>query len=107
MPLSWQGARRRAHEIGIRVALGATRSDIRRLVVRQGLLVTAAGIAIGIPGAFALTRLLAGMLFGVTATDPAVFTVTPGVFLLVALTACLAPVRRALRVDPAVTLRAE
>ena len=98
---------RRTREIGVRVALGASSMDICRMVAGQGVLVTLAGVAVGLPAAFALTRLLTSLLFGVSVRDPAVFALTPAVFLAVAVTACLVPTRRALRVDPTEALRAE
>jgi putative ABC transport system permease protein len=95
----------RAHEFGIRAALGAGRRDIVRLVVREGLIVTGCGIAIGLVAAFGLTRLIASRLYGVTPTDP--FTIGVVVVLLtaVAMLACVVPARRAARVDPLTALR--
>jgi predicted permease len=97
----------RAHEIGIRIALGAKRQNILRLVLRQGLGLAIAGAAIGVFGALILSQFMARMLYGVTATDPLTFAGVALLLLLVALLACYIPARRALRVDPMVVLRYE
>ncbi len=97
----------RTREFGIRTALGARPSDVVRLVMSNGLRITAAGVACGLIGAAALTRSLQALLFGVTASDPFTFVMAPAVLAAVALAACIAPAFRASRVDPAVTLRQE
>jgi putative ABC transport system permease protein len=95
----------RTHEIGVRIALGASRADIRALIVGQGVRLAAAGIALGIAGAAAASRALGALLFGVSPLDPATFALAAGGLAAAALAAAYGPARRASRIDPVGLLR--
>jgi ABC-type antimicrobial peptide transport system permease subunit len=97
----------RTHEIGIRLALGAKRSEIMRMILRQGLVLAVAGAALGLVGALIVSHLMAGLLFGVTPTDPLTFVSVTLLLSAVALAASYVPAMRAMRVDPLVALRCE
>ncbi|MCK5650795.1 MAG: FtsX-like permease family protein, partial [Gemmatimonadetes bacterium] len=98
---------KRVHEIGIRVALGASGGNVLRLVITRGMILVGVGSILGIVGALGATRLVDDMLFQVTATDPVTYVGVTGIFLLVALGACVLPAWRAIRVDPVEAFRAE
>jgi ABC-type antimicrobial peptide transport system permease subunit len=97
----------RTQEIGIRLALGAQASQVRRMVVRQGMVLAMIGVVIGLAAAFGLARLITTFLFGVTARDPLVFAGVPALLAAVAFLAVWLPARRASQVDPLVALRYE
>jgi len=97
----------RTREIGLRMALGAQRGDVMRMVIGDGAKMALAGLGVGMAGAFGLTRLMEKELFGISAHDPLTFGAVALVLILVALVACYIPARRAVRVDPAVALRCE
>jgi len=96
-----------AHDIGVRMALGAERPRILRMILRQGMELTVAGSVMGLIGAAALTRVMASLLFGVSATDLVTFSSVPVILLATAMLASYIPARRATRVDPVVALRDE
>jgi putative ABC transport system permease protein len=97
----------RTREIGIRMALGAERAGILRMVLAQGAGLAVVGVAVGLVASLGLTRLIAGLLFGITATDPATLVSISALLVAVAVVASLVPARRATRVDPMIALRAE
>jgi predicted permease len=97
----------RTRELGVRLALGAQPADILRLVLRKGLVLAAIGLAIGIGASLATTRVMSSLLYNVSATDPLTFVAVGALLVIVALAACWIPARRAMRTDPAVTLRYE
>jgi len=98
---------RRTREIGIRMALGAQAGVVERLIVRQGMWLAMIAIVLGLPAALALARLFRSVLYGIGTSDPATFVAVPAFLLLVALTACWLPARRASRIDPQTVLRSE
>jgi len=98
---------RRTREIGIRLALGATRGSVIQLVLRRGLILTLLGAGLGLCGSFALTRLIASQLFEVSPHDPMTFATVVILLMLVSLSACYLPSRRAARVEPMTALRAD
>lgn len=98
---------RRTHEIGLRLALGAHPSDILRLILAQGMKLVFVGVVIGTAGGVALTRLMAGVLYAVTPTDPLTYTAVILLLVLCAIVACYVPARRAMRVDPITALHHE
>jgi putative ABC transport system permease protein len=97
----------RTHEIGVRMALGAARADVLRMVLGHGVKIAGMGVAIGLAASFGLTRLIVKLLYSVSAADPATFAGMGLVLLLVAMLACYIPARRTLRVDPMTALRYE
>jgi putative ABC transport system permease protein len=97
----------RTQEIGIRMTLGATPENVQRMVVRQGMVLAAIGVMLGIAGGLALTRVMRSLLFGVKPWDPLMFALTAVLLAIVALLACYVPARRASRVNPLIALRYE
>ncbi len=101
------GVSQRTHEIGVRMAIGASPGSVMKLILGEGLRLVALGVAIGVAGAFALTRALSSLLYGVGAADPLTFVAVPVILAFIALAACAIPARRAMRVDPMLALREE
>jgi putative ABC transport system permease protein len=98
---------RRTREMGVRIALGATPGKVRKLILKQALMTALLGVGAGIVAAYAMTRLLQSMLFGVKATDPITFAMVTSLLLVIALLAAYVPARRATKVDPMIALRYE
>ena len=103
----WQSVSRRTREIGIRIALGAGKSDVLRLVIGQGMMPAILGLVLGVIGALGLTRFMTSLLYGVKPTDPLTFMLVSALLTSVALLASYLPARRAAKVDPMVALRHE
>src|SRR5262249_10772252 len=101
------GVAQRTHELGLRIALGATSRNTLKLIIGQGMKLAALGIALGVGVALAVSRLMANLLFDVSATDPLTFVLIALLLAFVALLACYIPARRATKVDPMVALRCE
>jgi putative ABC transport system permease protein len=97
----------RGKEIGIRVALGARRRDVLKLVIGQGMAVALTGVSLGLGAALAVTRMIKSLLFGVSATDPLTFVGIASLLLFVAFAACVIPARRTTKVDPLTALRCD
>ncbi len=97
----------RTHEVGVRMALGAQQRHVLRMILGQGLKLVLVGVVIGVTTAFAVTRVVSNLLFGVTATDPAIFVAVPLLLVVIAILASYLPARRALKVDPIIALRNE
>ena len=104
--MAWSVAQR-TREIGIRMAMGAQRRNVLSLVLTQGMKLVCLGIAIGLAGSVAITRVMTSQLFGLSPTDPLTFAAVTALLTLVALLACYLPARRATKVDPLVALRYE
>ena len=102
--VSWSVALR-TREVGIRMALGAQPREVVALVLRYGIKLALAGLAVGIPASLALRRTLASLVYGVSPTDPLIYVAMPAALLTVALVACYVPARKAARVDPSIALR--
>ena len=101
------GVTQRTREIGVRVALGAARSEVVGLIVKQGMLLVAIGLLIGLAGSLAATRVMRSLLYETDVYDPMTFAIVPALLAIVSLAACYVPARRAAIVDPMVTLRSE
>ena len=97
----------RTHELGVRMALGATSARVMAMVMRQGMTLVVAGLAVGVVGAFALTQLMSALLFSIEPTDPLTFLAVALVLIAVAAVSCFLPARRVTAIDPMIALRSE